>query len=374
MALGLQFYVQIRVDSMFRIGTILFLLLFSVATAVAQPPAGYYLSADGKTGVELKQALHNIIKGHTVSTYDDLWTHFVSTDSRSDGKVWDMYSDVPGGTPPYVYTFGTDQCSGTTPGSEGGCYNREHSFPSSWFGGSSALPMYTDLFHIYPTDIVVNGKRGNFPFGKVTSPTWISLNGSRLGPNTWPGYTGTVFEPIDAYKGDFARTMLYMAARYYGEDGSWPGSDMVTGAEPKSWAVAMLLNWHNADPVSPKETARNNAVYGIQGNRNPFIDKPEYAVQIWGDPTTVSETGSAVERPVLYPLPARDRLTISFPEYLQDDAIVRVISLAGREVKVTVFPSAGSLEIDLGSIPAGVYVLTLEAGPHLFSYLLPVIK
>lgn len=371
MAYGLQFYIQVRVDSMFRIGTIFFLLLFSAATAVAQPPAGYYLSAEGKTGVELKQALHNIIKGHTVVTYADLWIHFVTTDSRSDGKVWDMYSDVPGGTPPYVYTFGTNQCGNYS--SEGDCYNREHSFPRSWFGGE-ILPMYTDLFHLYPTDGWVNNKRGNLPFGKVTSPTWVSLNGSRLGPNTWPGYIGTVFEPIDAYKGDFARTMLYMASRYYGEDGSWPGSDMVTGAEPKSWAVAMLLNWHNADPVSPKETARNNAVYGIQGNRNPFIDKPEYAVQIWGDPTTVSETGSAVERPVLYPLPARDRLTISFPEFIEHDAIVRIISLTGREIMVMSSPTVGSLEIDLGSIPAGVYILAIEAGPHLFSYLLPVMK
>jgi endonuclease I len=357
---------------MFRLETIIFFLLLSAATAVAQPPAGYYLPADDKTGVELKQALHNIIKGHTVSTYTDLWTHFVTTDSRSDGKVWDMYSDVPGGTPPYVYVFGTNQCGNYS--KEGDCYNREHSFPRSWFGGE-ILPMYTDLFHLYPTDGWVNNKRGNFPFGKVTSPTWTSLNGSRLGPNTWPGYSGTVFEPIDAYKGDFARTMLYMATRYYGEDASWPAvSDMVTGAEPKSWAVAMLLNWHNADPVSPKETARNNAVYGIQGNRNPFIDKPEYAVAIWGDPTSVSEMESAMARPVLYPLPARDRVTISLPDDLQGDVVVRIFSLAGREVKVAVSHNAGSLEIDLGSIPDGVYVLTLEAGPHLFSYLLPVIK
>jgi endonuclease I len=282
-----------------------------------------------------------------------------------------MYSDVPRGTPPYFYTFVTNQCGNYS--SEGDCYNREHSFPKSWFDGE-VLPMYTDLFHLYPTDGWVNNKRGNFPFGEVTSPTWISLNGSRLGPNTWPGYTGTVFEPIDAYKGDFARTMFYMAARYYGEDGSWPGSDMVTGAEPKSWAVAMLLDWHNADPVSQKEIARNDSVFVIQGNRNPFIDKPEYAGHIWGDPTSVAEQFAAGSRPVIYPVPARDRITVSFPVDIQGDVVVRVISLAGREVKVTVVPSAGSLEIDLEAIPAGVYVLTLKAGPHLFSYLLPVMK
>jgi len=347
------------------------LLLVASGQVTAQPPAGYYVSADGKTGTELKLALYNIIRGHTSAAYGDLWTHFQTTDARSDGKVWDMYSDKPGQTPSYLFEFGTNQCGNYS--KEGDCYNREHSFPKSWFGGE-IMPMYTDLFHLYPTDGWVNNKRGSFPFGVVSSATWTSTNGSRLGNNTWPGYTGTVFEPIDAYKGDFARTMLYMAARYYGEDSSWPGSDMVTGAEPKSWAVAMLLNWHNADPVSPKETARNNAVYGIQNNRNPFIDKPEYAQLIWGDPTSLQEAEYTVARPVLYPLPARERVTISFPDDVKEEVVVRLISLAGREVKVAVTHNTGSLEVYLGDLPDGLYILTVETGPHLFSYLLPIIK
>jgi endonuclease I len=356
---------------MIRKSSILSGFLFVAAVAVSQPPAGYYLSADGKTGVELKQALHDIIKGHTVSTYDELWTHFMTTDSRADGKVWDMYSDIPGGTPPYVYTFGTDQCGNYQ--KEGDCYNREHSFPKSWFGGE-IVPMYTDLFHLYPTDGWVNNKRGNFPFGVVASATWTSQNGSRLGSNNWPGYSGTVFEPLDAYKGDFARTMFYMAVRYYGEDGSWPGSDMVTGAEPKSWAISMLLHWHNADPVSQKEIARNDSVFVIQDNRNPFIDKPQYAVAIWGDPTSVSETEPTVARPVPYPVPARERLTVSFPEYFKGEAVVKIISLTGREVMLNVAPYSETIEIDLGGIPTGTYILTIKFGPHRFSYLLPIMK
>lgn len=352
---------------------ILLLLVFFAGSGGGQPPAGYYIAAEGKTGTELKQTLHDIIKGHTESTYAALWTHFMTTDARSDGKVWDMYSDIPGGTPPYVYTFSIDQCGNYS--GEGDCYNREHSFPVSWWGGSTTLPMYTDLFHVYPTDGHVNGRRGSNPFGVVASATWTSQNGSKLGSNNWPGYTGTVFEPIDAYKGDFARTMLYMAVRYYGEDTSWPAaSGMVTGAEPKSWAISMLLHWHNADPVSQKELARNNAVYGIQSNRNPFIDKPEYAQHIWGDPNSTAELVSAVARPVLYPLPARERLTVSLPEYFQGDVVLRIISLTGREMMVSVTPYAETVIIELGDIPAGIYVLTLKTGPHLFSYLLPVIK
>ncbi|OFY71803.1 MAG: hypothetical protein A2265_01200, partial [Bacteroidetes bacterium RIFOXYA12_FULL_33_9] len=163
--------------------------------------------------------------------------------------------------------------------SENDCYNREHSWPQSWFDESS--PMVSDLFHVYPTDGYVNGKRANYPYGEVNSPNWTSMNGSKLGTCSYPGYTGIVFEPIDAYKGDFARTYFYMSTRYYGEDAGWTGSPMVNGAELEPWAMKMMLEWSDADPVSQKEIDRNNAVYGIQNNRNPFIDHPEYAMEIW---------------------------------------------------------------------------------------------
>ncbi len=253
------------------IGCIFFLPVFA-------QPAGYYTSADGKTGEELQQALHDIIDDHTVKSYDYLWTAFYTTDERADGFVWDMYSDNPEGTNPYDYTFGTEQCGNYS--GEGSCYNREHSFPKSWFG--DIPPMNSDLFHLYPTDGYVNGKRSNYPYGETDNPTWTSRNGSKLGPCSIAGYTGTVFEPIDAYKGDFARTYFYMATRYFGEDGSWPGSPMVDGAQPLAWARAMLIQWHNEDPVSQKEIDRNNAVYAIQGNRNPYIDHPEYVSQLYG--------------------------------------------------------------------------------------------
>lgn len=356
-----------------RIRTISLLLAFIAGKTAGQPPAGYYVTAEGKAGTELRQALHEIIKGHTESTYSALWAHFMTTDARSDGKVWDMYSDIPGGTPPYLYTFTTDQCGNYS--KEGDCYNREHSFPVSWWGGSTTLPMYTDLFHIYPTDGHVNGRRANYAYGVVASASWTSQNGSKLGSNSWPGFSGTVFEPIDAYKGDFARSMLYMATRYYAEDAAWPSSsDMFTGADPKSWVVSMLLHWHNTDPVSQKEVDRNNAVYGIQSNRNPFIDKPEYAVAIWGDPTSVSESESTVPRPVLYPVPAREKVTISFPEYQPGETVMRLMNLAGNEIMVTVIHNADRLEIDLSSLDPGIYLLTLKTGTHRFGYLLPVIK
>jgi endonuclease I len=243
----------------------------------AQPPAGYYDAANGQSGENLKAALHNIIKNHTTKSYDYLWTAFQTTDDKTNGKVWDMYSDIPGGTPIYEYTFGSDQCGNYN--SEGDCYNREHSFPGSWFNDAS--PMYSDLFHLVPTDGWVNNKRGSYPFGETENATYTSSNGSKLGPCSVSGYSGVVFEPIDEYKGDFARNYFYMATRYLGEDGSWPGSPMVQGAEPKPWALIMLGEWHTSDPVSPKEIDRNNAIYAIQNNRNPFIDHPEFVYKIW---------------------------------------------------------------------------------------------
>lgn len=258
---------------------LLFWLIAGSGTLLVAQPEGYYAAAEGKTGEELQQALHEVIDDHTVLSYSQLWTAFRSTDKRDDGTVWDMYSDIPGGEPEYVYSFGTDQCGNYS--GEGSCYNREHSFPKSWF--NDAGPMYTDLFHLYPTDGYVNGKRNNFPFGETDNASWTSLNGCMVGPSSVSGYAGTVFEPIDAYKGDFARTYFYMATRYYGEDAGWSGSPMVDGAQPEPWAREMLMQWHRNDPVSEKETDRNDAVFALQGNRNPFIDHPEFIQQMYSD-------------------------------------------------------------------------------------------
>ena len=237
----------------------------------------YYSSVAGLTGTALKTALHDIISNDDHVTYAQLMTSFYSTDNKGNNIVWDMYSDVPGGTPDYYYYLGSDQCGEYD--SEGDCYNREHSWPQSWFNEQDTPR--TDLNHIFPTDGFVNFKRSNYPFGEVKNADWTSSNGSKLGSSKTSGYSGTVFEPIDAYKGDFARALLYMSVRYYGEDSQWDSSAMTDKSEIKPWAIVMLLRWNESDPVSQKEINRNNAVYEIQGNRNPFIDHPEFARMIW---------------------------------------------------------------------------------------------
>lgn len=254
---------------------IFLLLLFDVAaTLKAQAPSGYYDSANGLTGNDLRAALHNIIKNDEhVSYTPGIWNAYQTTDLQTGTNyIWDIYSD-------FNFTYSTNQC-GSYQG-EGDCYNREHLWAQSWT--NSDATEQTDLHHIYPTDGYVNQQRGNYAFGEVNNATWTSHNGSKLGScKTSLGYSGTVFEPIDEYKGDIARALMYVSVRYYGQDDNWKSDQSMTDkSNIKQWAIEMLLKWHHNDPVSEKEIARNNAVYGIQHNRNPFVDSPNYADMIW---------------------------------------------------------------------------------------------
>lgn len=258
------------------------LLLGITAGAQTADVKVYYSAANKTKGAELKTALHKIIKKHKERKYDDLWKDFHATDKRSDGKVWDMYSSVTS------YTFGKP-AQGANAHGEGDGYNREHSFPKSWF--NNGYPMYTDLFHLYPVDVHLNTRRSNNPYGETKGERFTSKEGwSKLGACTTPGYSGTVFEPNDEYKGDLARTYFYMVTAYEDRISGWRKTEGVkatlngtTYPAFTEWQLKMLLRWAKADPVSEKEIARNNAVYGIQENRNPFIDFPGLEVYVWGD-------------------------------------------------------------------------------------------
>lgn len=280
-----------RVSRIVSFGNLLVLIIvigFSHIASATIPP-NYYDGATGKTGQTLQLALYNIIQGHTAVSYTPgVWNAFYTTDLKGDGTIWDMYTDIPGGNPVYVFYPGTNQCGTAT--KEGDCYSREHSFPKSYF--NDATPMYTDLHHIFPVDQYINGTyHNNYPYGTVSNPTRTSSNGSKMGPNSYPGasYSGTVMEPIDAYKGDLARAYFYMATRYQDQIAAWYANDvnadaiLMANSYPafESWFLNMLLAWNAADPVSAKEIARNDAVYAIQHNRNPFIDHPEYVSAVW---------------------------------------------------------------------------------------------
>ncbi|NDP19614.1 MAG: T9SS type A sorting domain-containing protein [Paludibacter sp.] len=332
----------------------LFLVTLSVFIFAAEP-SGYYNNAVGKADAALRTSLKTIIaEGHSVTSYNGLWTAYGSTDiNPSTGKIWDMYSNCS-------FTWRTDQNSGTT-GAECLNYNREHSIPQSWFGEAS--PMVSDAFHVYPTDSKVNGIRGSYPFGEVGSATNTTGNGSKLGSSSFSGYSGTVFEPINEYKGDFARTYFYMATRYSGACENWSGGVFSSSFSGLSaYAKDIFLKWHRQDPVSIKEKNRNNTVESVQHNRNPFIDHPELAEFIWG--TRKGEPWSlvsAIDKVKIAfsvsPNPVQNELTINSDE---SNLAYSIYNLSGQLIKEDQLSI--SKTISLEQLNNGMYLLQLKSG------------
>ena len=273
------------------------LSLFAKTVTPAASLPTYYEDINGKSGKSLFDAVQKVTKeGYTSLGYDGLWGAFKTTDKKSNGKVWDMYSDCS-------WTFGSDQCGSYS--SECDCYNREHSIPKSWFGGSTSGPG-CDIFHLVPTDGKVNGVRSNYAFGEVSSASYTydgAKKGSAksitiIGGNTIAGNagttiscSGTVFEPRDEYKGDFARGYMGSLLKWAGDKSftTGEGSKIFTTSFSSGsfgltqYGVALLMKWHRQDPVSQKEIDRNNGIQQTQGNRNPFIDYPYLAEYIWGE-------------------------------------------------------------------------------------------
>jgi len=171
----------------------------------------------------------------------------------------------------------------------------------------------------------------------VGAATTISLNGSKLGTSATEGYSGTVFEPIDAYKGDLARGQFYVATRYFNEDQSWPGGPSAAGAEIYPWAVAQYLAWSQADPVSWKERMRNGAVYAIQHNRNPFVDHPEFVAMIYDSTNVVGTDGSTrtwtVRLRANLPNPFAARTSVAFELRRRAPVALTVFDVSGRVVR-----------------------------------------
>jgi len=246
------------------------LALLCYNSALADAPAGYYSSLNGKADAELKTSIYSLIHNFTlISSYSALPSYFQKTDVYPDSRRWwDMYSDIP---------FYAPSFSGL---------NREHSFPKSWWGGSTSVSAYVDLNHLYPSEMKANTAKSNFPLGEVDMSKTSFNNGiCYVGPGVrgQGGGASKVFEPNDEYKGDFARTYFYMVTCY--QNLTWKYTYMLEqNSYPtlSPWAVTLLMKWHRQDPVSQKELDRNEAVYDIQGNRNPFIDMPELAEYLWG--------------------------------------------------------------------------------------------
>lgn len=244
----------------------------------------YYNNVSASKSSDLLTSIRSTISsGYSSQGYSGLWTLYLTTDKRSDGKLYDWYSDKTN------FTLGSGQC-GTYSGI-GDCYNREHSIPKSWWGGGTDS-QGCDGFIVVPTDGKINGVRSNFPFGETTSGKEYKMSGdpsgNRLGTSTSTQYVSeTVFEPFDSRKGDFARIYFYAVARWSNAP-TWTSGDgsKVFSSNGNNGFVAkyaqMLIKWHHDDPVSDFEINRNDLVQSKQKNRNPFIDHPSWVDLIWG--------------------------------------------------------------------------------------------
>jgi endonuclease I len=352
-------------------------LLLSAVAALAQIPAGYYNTATG-TGYTLKTQLHNIIDDHTDQGYGGLYVTYTTSDKdfyyENNGTLLDMYSENPNGADAYEYQYGSaqqDDGSGGT--SEGQKFNREHIIPQSYF--DSQTPMYSDAHFVVPSDKYVNGQRGNFPFSKVGTATLTTTNGSKKGSNLnsgySAGYSGTVFEPIDEFKGDIARMFFYFTTRYEGQLAEFYNSANVSSTQTKAMFdgteghafsatfLNVLHTWHNMDPVSQREIDRNNAIYNRQGNRNPYIDHPEFVAAVWG-PLLGIEDASFSANLSVYPNPAINNEVSIYSETEIDD--IQLINVNGQIIQQIKNPAANSNTYKINNLQQGFYMLRLSAG------------
>ena len=320
-------------------------------TALAEIPTGYYNSLIGKKDAELKLAMHNMLRNFThVSSYSALPSYFQRTDVYpNSSRWWDMYSDIP----LYAPSF-----SGL---------NREHSFPKSWWGGSTNVEAYIDLNHLYPSERAANTAKSNFPLGMVDMNQPVRFNNGicKVGypVNGQGGGATSVFEPDDEYKGDFARTYFYMATTY--QNLTWKYTYMVSqNAYPtlNAWSIALLMAWHRADPVSQKEIDRNEAVYAIQNNRNPFIDMPELAEYLWGEKVGEAFTpGSIIIPPVGDPqlIAPATGMELDFGKVALGRSVTRRLFVHGADltnaIEVQLYSgSSASFRLATESIPANL--------------------
>ncbi len=253
----------------------------ALISVFAGVPSGYYSRIDGQKKAELKSAVKACINsGKKTLSYSSLFEYYERTDVMpgTQDQVFDYYN-----TQVFHYTG-----KGTAPSG----MNKEHCCPQSWFKSTGGC--YSDLFNVMPSESNANSSKSNYPVG-VVNPNKVTYSNPhmKVGPSATNEYTGSVFEPCDEFKGDFARIYLYVATCYdqaaWGEKSS--AIDEVCAFTKEAYPtirpafINLLLQWHRQDPVDEWEIGRNERVYKEQNNRNPFIDYPQLAEYIWGDST-----------------------------------------------------------------------------------------
>lgn len=241
----------------------------------------YATSLSGKSGAELKAALHTIMQPEVIYSYgkgeNSTWWGFYTTDR--DAETNECYN-----------RYSSDKFYFSSQGASITGMNIEHSFPKSWWGGAQNNA-YKDLYNLYPSDASANSSKSNYAMGVVETVRTEEEGYDKVGWGTINGKDTLCWEPGDQYKGDFARSYMYMAIVYSNltfvktglqtmENSDYPGM--------RPWATTLYIAWGKGDAVSKLERDRNNAVAKIEKNRNLLVDYPYLADYIWGDSTSVA--------------------------------------------------------------------------------------
>lgn len=316
-----------------------FLLVALIPVINAQIPDGYYNDAENKSGSVLKEALYNIIKGHTEKSYGD--ARFILDEADADpnieGNVLLIYCD--------------SSVSGEWDAGE--TWNREHVWAKSRGDFGTEKPAGSDLHNLRACNPQMNSDRSNRWFGESDAP--YKLNGIETG--SYISTTSWFWEPRDEDKGDVARIMFYMATRYEGNNNE-PDLELIDYVPDNNFTkdpifamLSELLQWHIDDPVSDFERNRNEVIYGHQKNRNPFIDRPDFVDLIWGSGNSIlNKQGVAVK---VFPNPSNGRISI---EASLEFESLTVYNIIGREI--ISMPYARN--IDISNLPNGTYLLKLN--------------
>ncbi len=242
-----------------------------VAVKEEAASSSYYESCRGLSGSALLSALTTLTTNkHTTSvSYSGLRNYYLTTDvsPSNSSKVLAYYTGS-------AFSF-----SGSF-GSSGGGINREHVWPQSYLGNYTTSYAGSDLFNVHPCEVRLNSTRGNLYFDEVNSGSVAyEYTSSSSKTATSARYSSVAFDPNNSYCGDVARSLFYVATRYASMGytlGETPNaSNKIMGK------LSTLLAWNKTYGVTTAETTRNDATEKVQGNRNPFIDHPEFATMIW---------------------------------------------------------------------------------------------
>ncbi|MFH1278647.1 MAG: endonuclease [Candidatus Eisenbacteria bacterium] len=374
-------------------------LLFIGGSPLAAPPPGYYDTVDTTSAAALRATVHDVIDGHTkipyTSSSTDTWDvlELADQDPLDSGNILDVYRNRS------FDKFG----GGNT------FYNREHTWPNGYGfpdDGPTNLP-YTDCHHLFLCDIGYNSGRGNAVY------EWCSAGCGSYPADDYNGESGVnrtrLATPVGFWetwigrRGDVARAQFYMDVRYEGDAGAEP--DLILTDDTALIAasstgnneevaymgiLSTLLQWHQDDPVDDKERARNDVVYTFQGNRNPFIDHPEWVDIVFAGIDTDVASGEApgpdagARISAVYPNPFNPRTTLVFFLARPGPARLSVYSVTGALVRTLVderWESAGERPVswdgtnDAGAaVSSGVYFARLASGVDVATERLVLVK